>query len=301
MDNDQIQGTADKSQMVGESENQPEPMPSSNQKQTEQVDANLPDMAAATQLPDEAKDRTRKEFEKLLDENRQLKSKIQKQNYGTSVFDSFRPTQTLPQQPAPQVRTENSSNGYLNQRQVDSIASQFVDEEGNVDINGLNNALSSAENRAQQAMNIAQKSEERLVRFEESQQAKEAHAIHTWLDPEQPDFDSVKFELVRDRLLREKYYEGKELSLLEAANQVLGISGANAGGSFNLNKVKEDAINAYKQGLTVRKQQAPLESGKGEPRQLNNNLQELRERTRRGDQNALAERLRNIGVIKSDA
>lgn len=276
---------------VGEVENQPEPMPSSEQKQTDETQPTDNTPSDTEELPEEASERTRKNFEKIREENRRLKEQLA--TFGDSVFDTFRT-----QQGAAQPQVDANAYGNLNQSQVDSITSRFVDEDGNVDINGLNRELSQANQKAAEAAERAARLEDKLERFEESQQVREAHAVHPWLDPKNPDFDPVRFEMVRDRILRVKYYDGQPITLLEAADQVAGATSSKAS-PVNLDKVSEEAVEKYKENQQKR-QQGPIETGKGEPRDTTD-LKELRERTRienpSNDSPALEERLRNLGIL----
>lgn len=298
MNDDQVQGKslddriaeATSTDTAGEIENQPEPMPSSEQKQTEELPPTDEASTDEEQLPEDTSERTKKNFEKIREENRRLKEQLEQ--FGNSVFDSFRPQQVA------EVNTE--AFGNLNQHQVDSIKSQFVDEDGNVDINGLNQALTQANQRAAAAEAEARKTRESLERFEESQQVREAHAVHPWLNPKDPNFDPVRFEMVRDRILRVKYYEGQPITLLEAADLVAQASGGAS--PVDLDKVSEEAVKKYKENQ-VKRQQGPIETGKGEPRDTQD-FNELREKTRfenpSNDSPALEERLRNLGILSKN-
>lgn len=275
---------------------QPEPMPSSEPNQTEAeadntvTDQDNDDLA----LPEGVQERTRQQFEKLKAElaaaKAQAKSKADNTSYGDSVFDTFRPKQSVQQSNA-------GDFNYLNQTQVDAIANQFVDPEGNVDINGLNKALSSANQNAQRALQRAQSAEERLMRYEETQQVRDAHAVHPELDPSSKEFNPEFFEAVKDRLLR-NMYEGKEQTLLNVANSLKKTVAT----PVNLDKVKSEAVTQYKTTQQNRIQ-GPIESGKGESRSTDANLQELRLESRKenilaGNTPSLDERLRNVGVFK---
>lgn len=199
-------------------------------------------------------------------------------NYGTSVFDQFRP----------QVQATPN----LNQQQVENIATDFVDQDGNVDINGLNRALKDANDRALRAEQSARMSAEQIARFEENQQAREAHAKFPELDPLRRDsFDPQFYDLVRNKVLA-NMYEGKEKSLVEVAEEIKSVYKS---APVNQEVVAKQAVETFKKSQTAKAQQQPLETGKGET-QSSSNLQDLRERTRRGDGDAIAERLKNLGI-----
>ena len=301
MDPKQDQGTTEgvteQPQMA--EEKQPEPMPSSepNQTEAEAVDTAKDQGDDELALPEGASERTREQFEKLKAKlaaaEAKANTKADNTQYGDSVFDTFRPKQPV-QQP---VNPGNYT--HLNQNQVDAIANQFVDSEGNVDINGLNKALSQANQNSQQAIQRAQSAEDRLMRYEETQQVREAHAVHPELDPSSKEFNPEFFEAVKDRLLR-NMYEGKEQTLLNVANSLKKTVTT----PVNLDKVKSEAVTEYKTTQQNRIQ-GPIESGKGETRSNSGNLQELRLNSRKenvltGNTPSLDERLRNVGVFKKD-
>lgn len=292
MDTNQIQGTTEDvtTTQTAEEVNQPESMPNSNQQQTEDASTINPDQNDGEQLPDNASERTREQFKKLLEENRRLKAVKQQESFGASVFDTFHPQREEVIQPQVDARNFNA----LNQTQVDAVTQQFVDQEGNVDINGLNQALSQANRRAEEAEKQTRTLNDRVTRFEENQQVRDAHAVHAELDPQAENFDPDFFGMVRDRILR-NMYEGKSQTLLDVANAIK--SKYVSPSPVNLDKVKEEAVAQYKQAQTSR-QQGPIESGKGSPRN-ESTLTELRERSRKGDPRAIDERLRRIGLIET--
>lgn len=279
------------------------PMPSANKDtvETEQV-TQAPDQSEEEiTLPEEVSTRTREQFEKLKARyeeklqkavSKQVEPQVPELPY-SNVFDTFRPQEPVNVSQQPQAPIPNLTN-----QQVAEIRNQFVDEFGNVDINGLNSALSTASKQSQQAMQRAQQAEERLMRYEETQQVREAHTTHPELDPKNKTFDPKFFELVRDRLLR-NMYEGKQHSLLEVANDIR--DSYQPAKPVNLEKVKEEAVTQYKEVQQARVQ-GPIEAGKGESRIPTVTQDEMRERTRqenpfRASPN-LDERLRNVGVIK---
>lgn len=300
MDNDQVQGnqidqTNTASQLPAEQVNQPEPTPSSDQTQTEGTEPNEEALALENSKNPE---RTKSYIDKLkreLEEARSVKPTQSSVDYGSSVFDSFRPAVNEVSESVLPQPTQ-----FLNPNQVNSIQSQFVDQEGNVDINGLNRALNEANQTAYQAQQQAQKAQQTIERYEETQQVREAHEAFKWLDPKNKEFDPQKFELVRDRLLREKYYGGKNITLFDAARTIEEAIGGRSNPPMNVDQLKSEAVAQFKQAQTVKQQQGPVEQGRGESRVSEVDNQELRERTRKGDQAAIRQRLINAGIIKPD-
>lgn len=280
-------------------EEQPESTPDSNSER-------------ATPEPDEEKealdnsknpDRTRAYIEKLKAEKAEALAKLrdketpqEPQNFGTSVFDAFHPEraveQTRQQTPA-QVYQPPQGLQYLNPGQVNAIQNSFVDAEGNVDVEGLNKALSEANRIAHQATERARQAEERITRFEETQQVRELHSTYPELDPmNKGKFDPKFFEFVRDRMVR-NWAEGKNMSAVEVARDIRSAYAPTV--TQDVTKAKAQAVEEYKQTQEARRQ-GPIETGRGEPRQTTGNLQELRARTRKGDDNALHERLKALGI-----
>ena len=285
-----------------ETDNQPEPMPSSNQTQTEESKP-LPEPSNAQEteqpkLPDSASDRTKEQFEKLLEENRRLKEERRKAA-GDSVFDSLRGEPEI--QPT-NDRFDFSQFNNLTNAQADQITKDFISPDGTVDVDGLNKALAAANDRATIAETEARMATDKVQQFLESQQVREAHKEYPELDPKQPDkFDPNFFDLVALRLAKDKLNNrGKQtLTLAEAAAQVRQSYTPQAS-TVNLDKVRDEAISQYKSAQDTKKSQQPLSSGQGEPR-TTVSVQDLRNQTRqKGDittNKALDERLRKAGII----
>jgi len=178
----------------------------------------------------------------------------------------------------------------LSQNQVDAVSQQYVDQEGNVDVYALNRALSEANDRARIASEQVNQMGARLQHFEESFQAREAHAVYPQIDPQSPQFNQAVYEMVRDRIIRNRY-QGVNQTLVQVTGSVMGeIQRATQPTGAQMNQ----AVEQYKQSQQNRNQ-GPFESGSGGPRQPMTNMQDLKERTRKGDTNAISARLEAIG------
>jgi len=114
---------------------------------------------------------------------------------------------------------------------------------------------------------------------------------HPYLNPQNSDFDPTFFELVKDRVLRQKFYENKTVSLGEVADQVISFYKPSSIKSAESTKAIED----YKKAQSQIANNAPLSSS-SRARQEGPNLDDLRARTRSGDSRAILERLKNIGI-----
>lgn len=224
-------------------------------------------------LPDGASERTKEQFEKLKEHNAQLKEELQSYKDKTSVLDDLRPSKNYPN---------------LSQAEVKEAESNFVDENGYVDVNRLNLTLKEASEKAKQAEERAMQAEERVRSFEESVAVKNAHAQFPQLDPRNTDnFDPNFYEAVRNELVSQMM-KGKQ-DIVEAAQKVLTWYKP----TVDVNQAKEEAVQEYKSKVTKREQatSAATTGGYGIP----NDLEELRERTLKGDDLALYRRLQASG------
>ena len=232
---------------------------------------NLTGSEAEYQMPDTTNDRTKEQFQKLLQSNKELKEQLQNlasnknsepSAYG-SVYDSIKSDSVL----------DNTSS-----------SEEYVDEDGNVNIAKLNKDLKEAKTSALEARALAQKAREDL-------EVREAHMKHPYLNPQSSEFDPTFFELVKDRTLRQKFYEGKETNLADIADQVISFYTPSSKKSAESAKAIED----YKKAQSQIANNAPL-SNSNRARQEGPNLDDLRARTRTGDSKAIIERLKNIGI-----
>lgn len=325
-DSNQVQGTYEQvhqvdsrldayfnppAQPAAEAEKPQEPMPSSEQKPADVVSQSAPE--PATQTVDEEREalsnsknpeRTKSYIEKLKRERDEALAKSQTQSlptqtsedYGSSVYDSLRPKVPVPQIPQPPI--DMSQFNSLNPQQAQTIRQQFVDENGNVDINGLNQALFQANQQAQLAYQAVQREREARIRAEETREVREAHTQHPELDPLNKDkFNPNLFNLVKDRLTR-NMVEGVNIPLSQVAAQIKQEIGYQAPVTQTPKQIEEQAVERYKQTQQARNQ-GPFESGRGEPRADGPTLDDLRQATRgRGPtaDRALAERLKRLGI-----
>lgn len=232
---------------------------------------NLTESSDEYQMPDTTNDRTKEQFQKLLQSNKELKEQLSKlastknsepNPYG-SVYDS--------------IKSDSVQGGT-------QVTDSYVDEDGNVDIAKLNKDLKEAKMSALEAKALAQKAREDL-------EVREAHMKHPYLNPQNSEFDPTFFELVKDRVLRQKFYEGKNTSLIDVADQVISFYTPSSKKSAESAKAVED----FKKAQSQIANNAPL-SNSNRARQEGPNLDDLRTRTRQGDSKAIIERLKNIGI-----
>jgi hypothetical protein len=155
-------------------------------------------------LPEDAKERTKEEFEKLKASNRELKEKLDAQEASKptgSVFDELRPNSgTVPQATVPAAGTQ-----------------QFVDEGGYVDATLLNSTLSGTQKAAEEARQIAMRTQDEIQRFQETQIQREVQKEFPEFDANDTDhFDPKFYQFVKNELVGQ-LMQGKQQDLRAAA------------------------------------------------------------------------------------
>jgi hypothetical protein len=224
-------------------------------------------------LPEDSNSRTKEQFEKLLKRNKELNEKIvsleketkteNKPSYN-SVYDSFK----------------SDKNAQINPE------SDYVTEDGEVDIQKLNADLKALKVSALEARRLAEQAREEV-------EAKEAHMKHPYLNPTHKEFDPHFFEFVKDRVLRQKYHEGKNITLTEVADQVLSFYKPSTVVKKENERIEMESKKTQNQILS----NAPVSASNGR-REPTVDLNDLRNKTLNGSQSALDARLKLLGIIK---
>jgi hypothetical protein len=225
-------------------------------------------------LPETSNDRTKEQFNKLLQSNKELKEKL-------AQVESNRNSE--PQIAYGSVYETFKSNPVV-QPVADVQDTDYITADGEVDIEKLNADLKALKVSALEARRLAEQAREEI-------EVREAHIKHPYLDPQSPEFDPNFFELVKDRIIRQKYYEGKNSSLSNVADQVLSFYRPSSMSKKQAEKANEEFKKAQQQVAS----NTPLSSSTPR-RQEVKNIDDLRARTQRGDSSALRERLKALGI-----
>lgn len=222
-------------------------------------------------LPESSNDRTKEQFNKLLQRNKELNEKLKS-------FESSKEIEPeVPAYTSVYETIKSDPYGGVTQQEVD-----YIDEDGTVDIEKLNRDLKALKVSALEARRLAEQAREEV-------EVREAHMKHPYLDPQSPEFDPAFFELVKDRVIRQRYYENKQTSLKNVADQVISFYKPK---SLAL-KEKEQIAAEFQKSQQQIVTNAPVSSNTARRVEVNN-VEDLRERTRRGDKDALLERLRRL-------
>ena len=259
---------------------------------TENQPADVEEQSEETEgsLPEDAKERTKAEFEKLTKANRELKEKLDAKEGTTkqSVLDSLRP-QGQVQRQAVAPNADNYQN--LGQEQVDKVVDDLVDADGYVDtarlketLNRANQQAAQATAEARQARIAAQQANQNVARYTETEEMRRVHKDYPSLDPEGKDFDSVFFDLVRDRVISQMTKGGQDVHL--AAQEISKIY------KSDNQKAKEEA-DAEIQATTTAKEQINA-SGSSTP-QRGTSQEDLVRGTMQGDRISMYERMKKSG------
>lgn len=181
------------------------------------------------ELPEDANDRTREQFEKLKKTNQEMSNKLrdfENKSNAESVLDSLKP------KAAPQAPNFDFS---LKTPTIEPDEEQLIDEQGYVNANVLQKSITDAKNRAEKAEREAQAIKSQFVNYEETQQTKLANEKYPELNPHSDKFDNNFYKLVRNELIGQmangekdvvkaaaevrKYYKGQTESIEKPAEQ----------------------------------------------------------------------------------
>ena len=156
-------------------------------------------------------------------------------------------------------------------------------------MNKLNKALADAQKRAEAAERKAQAAATSFETYTQTEQVSRAHAKHPYLDPNNPQFDRKFYDLTKNELIGQMMNGQKDVML--AADKVAQM--------YKPQPVqKEEQSQKVKQENNNSKSQ--MNAGRTGSGQIVGTYQsmsndDLIARQRKGDRNALAERLKRSG------
>ena len=242
------------------------------------------------ELPEEVKERTREEFEKLKAKNKELAEKLNtyegQMPKKRSALDVFAP----PEQIAPQQQTGQPPKVVP---KVDEIQPITPDENGYIDVGALNQTIAQinernrrAEEQSNLAAQQARLAEDRVSKYEHTEKTLRTYEKHPYLDPNTDAFDEKFSELTKLEIIRQMTEEGTS-DYLRAANKVKA--------EFYDPTVKEVPQPDEKQKENVAKRDqinaiSGVQKGEKEPEQ-----EFLVSESRKGSRDALYQRLKKSG------
>jgi len=185
-------------------------------------------------------------------------------------------------------RTREQLNYYKNQNTANEqkLKSLYDEDTGLINKDGLNSLSQTAYSAEQRA----RAAEDKLNRYLDSLQEREAYQEFPELDPNNAGFDRDLHKAVRgyitDSMVNPMDYGGKELTMAEAARLITNIANKKA------KKVEKQVAKEVVSKLTP-KEEASLEA-KGKSDRAPIDMDNIRERSRKGDRLATIERLKRL-------
>jgi len=247
-------------------------------------------------LPEEVSERTRKEFEKLKEHNKQLAEKLKSleapQQKKRSALDIFAPQEQQAAIPQPMPFNQPFGPQTVVKQQVDEIKPVEPDENGYIDINTLNQTIQKVnevsrkiEERAKTAEQKALEAVDKVSKYEHTDKTLKTYAAHPYLDPNGDKFDEKFSDLVTKELLFQMYSGGRQ-DYLAAANVVKEKY-------YDPTKKQEEVDESKKETVSKRDQIVPPSGGGNVSRAPDQEV--LIRASRSGDRSALYQRLKQSG------
>jgi hypothetical protein len=239
------------------------------------------------ELPEEVKERTKAEFEKLKEANRLLKQELEASRpKPQSVLESLRPQGG--QVDKKEIATLIEDNTDLKGSEVDDVIKQLVDEDNYLDTDKLKKVLadnsrkmSMAEQRAAKAEEVAKMASEKVTKFEETEQMKRVYQEFPTLNPESENFDERFFQLVRNEMIGQLMENGQQ-DLTAATKKVMDI--------YRPGEAEAKKLEA----ATTQREQASAGVSAAQGK-ADLNQEDLVNRTKKGDREAIYARLQAAG------
>lgn len=231
------------------------------------------------ELPEDAKERTKQEFEKLKAHNKELAEEVERLK---------KPQQSALESVIPNGVAAVAPN--LSSQQVDDIVKGLVDENGYLDQALLENTLRTANQQVKQAQ--AEAAQARLEakqalstvnKFGQDREVRIAHKKFPNVDPESPKYDPNFFKLVKNELLG-AMYEGRKLEFVDACREVSKVYSPKK----DTQEVKAKAVEEYKENVASKSSLNPTGSSRPDNKLSKD---DLIEGTRKGDAASIAARL----------
>lgn len=243
-------------------------------------------------LPQDASERTKQEFEKLKEHNKQLATENARLKSNTpqppSLLESylFAPPPPLASAPAPQMPQMPQQPMSLPQTQAEPVAQGVVDAEGYLNQPELERRFKLAEEarkQAQEAQQQAQQAMERVARFEATAQVNAVYTEFPELDPSSPHYDEDAFVLVRNEMIGQLAASGTQDAVRAARNMSKYFR-------------KAPTVTPAQQQVLQERSQALAGTGSGTSSTLNAAEEgELRKRSLHDDA-AMDERIKRAGI-----
>jgi len=250
----------------------------------ESVQSEVTTEETQAELPVEANERTKQQFEKLKQHNKELLEELER------AKAQPKPSESALGSLNPQVSAVAPN---LTQDQVQDIVKGLVDENGYLDSALLENTLRQANREVAEAKAVAEQARQEAIqarqavsKFEETREVRIAHKKFPSVDPDSKSYDPHFYKLVKNELLG-AMYEGRKVSFVDACREVSQVYTPKTG----VSETKAKAVEEYKKDVALKS--TLNETGKSRP-DTKISKDDLVEGTRKGDAQSIYDRLKNI-------
>ena len=264
-------------------EKQPSAVPTENQ---------TPESTEETGLPEDVSDRTREQFEKLTQHNKQLAEELRQLRETRVVqpdegIDVFNPLVPPPKMEMPQLPNIPGLSPQQTQDEYDKL----VDKDGYIDEKLLKEELKHLKEEVKRAKEEAKAAKDSYIRDRENEQLSRTYKKFPQLNPNNKDvFNPDFYELVKDKALSQMVRTGTRdiFRAAEDAAKIMSIQDVSLQKAQDTSR-KEEQVKQINQTGTAVNRAAPPAYNKADESYLS-------KRTMAGDQDAVLERLRRMGI-----
>ena len=223
------------------------------------------------ELPEDVKERTKEQFNKLKENNKALKEELEQYKNAPSVLERFTKAPDSPPQQVPQpISAQHLPQQVVNQNQ------DLIGVDGTIsDVAELNKRLRAAE----EAKREAELARRQIAEYQMTQQARELHQAFPEVDPNSDDFNPEAYDLVSQELLTQMVKTGKQDPIAAASKMA----------KYFREKPKQEA---KQQQAVEQLQQATSSPQAGNYADLDD---EQLAKVSRNDDDAILERMRRAG------
>lgn len=182
---------------------QEEMLTSEKPAETEEVSENL---------PEDASDRTREQFEKLKQSNKEMAERLRQ------LETSQAPTESVLDSLTPKQATQTPVIEGFSPQQTQDAFDKLVDSNGYVDLALLKSTMAESRKRAEEATKTANAALQELQQYTKNDQTRQTHAKYPELDPSSKSFDPNFYRLVKNELIGQMT-QGRQ-NFMEAADEM---------------------------------------------------------------------------------
>lgn len=177
------------------------------------------------ELPQEVKERTKQQFEKLKENNKKLSEELQRYKNKDVLSSLYPEIPDISDKPYAQyfekalTNTPPPKSDYpnLSQEQINEVFNRLVDDQGYVDVALLREELEKRQRKEKQLeeeiarlRETVNETKRSVEEYQRSEYMKAVHKKYPEIDPTSPQFNGHMWEAVRNEILGQWITQGKE-------------------------------------------------------------------------------------------